>query len=123
MQDNGIGFSCRKGQLVPDATPTDNQNEEAGWICEINGKVCENPAETLVNDGDAIVYYYSAGYEGMRHASLTPEVKELTRGQTATLYLTATPVKNDGTAGVPVAGADIYEGTERLGTTNENGAV
>ena len=123
MQDNGIGFSCRKGQLVPDSTPTDNQNEEAGWICEINGKVCENPAETLVNDGDAIVYYYSAGYEGMLHASLTPEVKELTRGQTATLCLTATSVKNDGTAGVSVAGADIYEGTELLGTTDENGAV
>ena len=123
MQDNGIGFSCRKGQLVPDATPTDNQNEEAGWICEINGKVCENPAETLVNDGDAIVYYYSAGYEEMLHASLTPEVKELTRGQTATLYLTATSVKNDGTAGKPVEGARIYEGTELLGTTDENGAV
>lgn len=123
MQDNGIGFSCRKGQLVPDSTPTDNQNEEAGWICEINGKVCENPAETLVNDDDAIVYYYSAGYEGMLHASLTPEVKELTRGQTATLYLTATSVKNVGTPGVPVEGADIYEGKELLGTTDENGAV
>ena len=29
----------------------------AGWICEINGIVCKDLANTLVNNGDKVEFY------------------------------------------------------------------
>ena len=109
--DNGISktkYKCVRGRLTPSIDASnDSVGSNAGWICEINGNVCDDPANTLVNGGDIVEYYYNADYEGMQHAAFAENVQQtLTAGNSLTLTLLS---KDAGTNGAKkaCAGADI----------------
>lgn len=119
---NRISFSCSKGSLLPGKeADTAGHGEDAGWVCEINGVVCEDPANTLAKDDDVICYYYNADYEGMLHTWMNPETAAINKGEEVLLRLSGTPVQNDGRAALPVAEADIYEGSRWIGQTDSDG--
>ena len=121
-EENGISFKCSKGKLIPEDSSADGAaGPKAGWICEVNGVVCSNPANVLANDGDKIEFYYHAGLDGMLHAVLTPENTEVTRAEKLSLTVTGRPVNSGITQYMPVEGAEIYEGNTLLGTTDAYG--
>ena len=121
-EENGISFKCSKGKLTPENSSADGVTGlKAGWICEVNGVVCSNPANVLANDGDKIEFYYHAGLDGMLHAVLTPENTEVARAQKLQLTVTGRPVNSGITQYTPVEGAEIYEGNTLLGTTDAYG--
>ena len=56
-----VGYYCYRGKLtVDDEQDADSKGTNAGWICEINGIVCKDPANTLVNNGDKVELYYNS---------------------------------------------------------------
>ena len=122
-EETGISFQCSKGKLtLLDDSAVETTGANAGWICEINGVVCKDPANTLVNNGNKIEFYYNSDLTGMTYAWLTPEKKEVDRGTEVTLTLLgkSLSVENAGRYSA-VAGAEIYDGNKSLGTTNEFG--
>lgn len=121
-EETGISFQCAKGKLtLLDDSAVGATGANAGWICEINGAVCKDPANTLVNDGDKIEFYYNSDLTGMTYAWLTPEKKEVDRGTEVTLMLLGKSLSVENAGYSAVAGAAIYDGNKCLGTTNELG--
>ncbi len=121
---NRISFTCKKGQFAPEINLSDvDAADGAGWVCEVNGKAVTDPANTLAADGDKIEYYYNRGYTGMTHAWFEKDTLSITQGNSATVKLLGTAVKNDGTEAQPVANARIYVGKEPVGQTDENGEL
>lgn len=119
-----VGFNCYKGVLTPEVeVETGGLGANAGWVCEINGVVCEDYANTPVKDGDSIVFYYNSDREGMMHVWFEPETMTVKKGESAALTLMGTPVRNDGTAAGAVSGADVYLGSRFIGTTDGDGTV
>ena len=118
-------FTCWKGKLTPKnvTNPADKGNN-AGWVCEINGKVCNDPANTLVNGGNIVEYYYNADYEGMQHAAFEENVKQtLTAGSPLNLTLRSKDVGTDGEK-TACAGADILLNGKSINIiTDEKGKV
>ena len=118
-------FTCWKGKLTPKnvTNPADKGNN-AGWVCEINDKVCNDPANTLVNGGDIVEYYYNADYEGMQHAAFEENVKQtLTAGSPLNLTLRSKDVGTDGEK-TACAGADILLNGKSINIiTDEKGKV
>ncbi len=125
---NGVSkksFSCRKGILTPkNVVKLSDKGQNAGWICEINGKVCSDPANTLVNGGDIVEYYYNADYEGMQHAAFAENIKQtLTAGSPLNLTLLSKDVGTDGEKSA-CAGADILLNGKSINIiTDEKGKV
>ena len=118
-----VEFSCREGIIVPDNNmDTTGHGENAGWVCEVNGTVAESQS-TIVYDGDTIVYYYNADYDGMRHASFASSTAAGKEGEPVSLQLVSTEIPNDGSAAVPVADATIFVNGVQAGATDENGEV
>ena len=118
-------FRCIKGELVPiiDLTGTTITNA-SDWVCEVNGKICTEPANTLVRDGDVIEYYYNPAYEGMQFAKFK-EGSQMTVTQGESLKLTLLS-KTVGTNGDMKACTDatIYvNGTAIESKTVENGTI
>ena len=121
---SGTSFECYKGKLVlVDDSITENNGKKSGWICKVNGVVCEDPANTLASDGDKIELFYNSGWDGMKDAHLTPEVKAVNRGETVTLTLAGAGVSENDANAEAIADAEIYEGSTLVGTTNENGQL
>ena len=121
---SGTSFECYKGKLVlVDDSITENNGKKSGWICKVNGVVCEDPANTLASDGDKIEFFYNSGWDGMKDAHLTPEVKAVNRGENVTLTLAGAGVSENDANAEAIAGAEIYEGSTLVGTTNENGQL
>ncbi len=121
-EETGISFQCSKGKLtVLDDSAIGATGSNAGWICEINGAVCKDPANTLVNDSDKIEFYYNSDLTGMTYAWLTPEQKEVDRGTEVTLTLLGKKLSVENVDYSVVSGAKIYDGNKCLGTTNEFG--
>ena len=118
-------FTCWKGKLTPKnvTNPADKGNN-AGWVCEINGKVCNDPANTLVNDGDIVEYYYNADYEGMQHATFAENVQQtLTAENSLTLTLLSKNVGTDDEK-TACASAEILLNGQSIGlTTDAEGKV
>ncbi|WP_246213229.1 S-layer homology domain-containing protein [Aminipila butyrica] len=119
-----VGFTCYKGVLVPKVDLSkDGAGSNAGWVCEVNGKVC-NPATTLVNNGDKVDFYYNPDYSAdMQHAWFEDSDPVVTEGSTAEVILMATKVKNDGSAAAGVEGAAIKVNGTEVGTTDASGKV
>ncbi len=119
-----VGFSCREGVIVPDNDmDMTGHGENAGWVCEVNGAAVESQS-ALVYDGDTIVYYYNADYDGMRHASFTSSTVTCKEEEPVTLQLVSTEIPNDGGSKVdPVAGAAIFVNGSQVGTTDDNGEI
>ena len=121
---SGTGFECYEGKLVlVDDSITENNGKKSGWICKVNGVVCEDPANTLASDGDKIEFFYNSGWDGMKDAHLTPEVKAVNRGETVTLTLAGAGVSENDANAETIADAEIYEGSTQVGTTNANGQL
>ena len=126
--DNGISkakYKCVRGRLTPSIdVSNDSVGSNAGWICEINGNVCGDPANTLVNGGDIVEYYYNADYEGMQHAAFAENVQQtLSAGNSLTLTLLSKDAGTDG-AKKACAGADILLNGQSIELeTNEEGKV
>ena len=121
---SGTGFECYKGKLVlVDDSITENNGKKSGWICKVNGVVCDDPANTLASDGDKIEFFYNSGWDGMKDAHLTPEVKAVNRGETVTLTLAGAGVSENDANAEAIADAEIYEGSTQVGTTNANGQL
>ena len=118
------GFECYRGKFVLTGDSIAESNgKKASWICKVNGVVCDDPANTLVSDGDKIEFFYSSGWDGMKDAHLTPEVKSINRGETLTLTLAGAGVSENDAKAEAIADAEIYEGSTLIGTTNENGQL
>lgn len=121
---SGMEFECYRGKFVlVDNSITENNGKKAGWVCKVNGIECSDPANTLVNADDKIDLFYNSGWSGMLHARLTPENGEVTRGDSIILTLNGTAVHATDAEAATIAGADIYDGETRIGTTDENGEV
>ena len=121
-EETGISFQCSKGKLtLLDDSAVGATGVNAGWICEINGVVCKDPANTLVNNGNKIEFYYNSDLPGMTYAWLTPEKKEVDRGTEVTLTLLGKSLSVENAGYSVVSGAKIYDGSKCLGTTNEFG--
>ena len=118
-------FTCWKGKLTPKnvTNPADKGNN-AGWVCEINDKVCNDPANTLVNGGDIVEYYYNADYEGMQHATFAENVQQtLTAENSLTLTLLSKNVGTDDEK-TACASAEILLNGQSIGlTTDAEGKV
>lgn len=120
--ENGISFKCSKGKLtVDDTSASGTKGSNAGWICEINGVVCKDPANTLVNGGDKVEFYYNADLQGMLHAWMTPENKDVDRGTEITLMVLGKDPSGEKKEYSTVANAKIYDGNKCIGTTDEFG--
>lgn len=118
------GFECYRGKFVLTGDSiTESNGKKADWICKVNGVVCDDPANTLASDGDKIEFFYSSGWDGMKDAHLTPEVKSVNRGETLTLTLAGAGVSENDAKAEAIADAEIYEGSTLIGTTNENGQL
>lgn len=109
-------FTCSNGEFVP-AIDIDETSvgADAGWICKVNGSVCNDLANTLVNANDRIDFYYDSDYAGMQYARFAEEDLSVTEGSGATLTLL------DG--GDPIANANIYLGKTLIGMTDANGSI
>lgn len=105
---NKINFSCVNGVLTPQANVSGGgQGPNAGWICEVNDKAVD-PATTLVNGGDKVVFYYNPDIENGVHAWFTETVKTVDAGEAFTLQLLTAPIANDGeTAPAGLEGASL----------------
>ncbi len=79
-----VKFSCYKGVLLPDVA-VGGSGPDAGWVCEVNGAVCD-PASTVVNDGDKIDFYYNPGYAGMKHVWFEQDFITLKAGEARRAY-------------------------------------
>lgn len=120
--ENGISFKCSKGKLtIDDTSASGTKGSNAGWICEINGVVCKDPANTLVNGGDKVEFYYNADLQGMLHAWMTPENKDVDRGTEITLMVLGKDPSDEKKGYSTVADAKIYDGNKCIGTTDEFG--
>ena len=118
------GFECYRGKFVLTGDSIAESNgKKASWICKVNGAVCDDPANTLASDGDKVEFFYSSGWDGMKDAHLTPEVKAVNRGETVTLTLAGAGVSENDANAEAIADAEIYEGSTLVGTTNENGQL
>ena len=109
--------------MLADNSITENTGKNAGWLSKVNGIEPRDPANTLVNADDKIDLFYNSGWSGMLHARLTPENGEVTRGDSIILTLNGTAVHATDAEAATIAGADIYDGETRIGTTDENGEV
>lgn len=118
------GFECYRGKFVLTGDSiTESNGKKASWICKVNGVVCDDPANTLVSDGDKVEFFYSSGWDGMKDAHLTPETKSVNRGETLTLTLAGAGVSENDAKAEAIADAEIYEGSKLIGTTDENGQL
>ena len=118
------GFECYRGKFVLTGDSiTESNGKKADWICKVNGVVCDDPANTLASDGDKIEFFYSSGWDGMKDAHLTPEVKSVNRGETLILTLAGAGVSENDAKAEAIADAEIYEGSKLIGTTDENGQL
>lgn len=120
-----VKFSCYKGNLKPEFTvDATDHGSNAGWVCEVNGKVC-NPEITLVNNEDKVDYYYNSDYEGMQHAWFKNNVINVKQGDNAELSLLGTKVNNDGSEATAIAGATIKVNGKAISeaVTNEKGSI
>lgn len=123
-KSSGTSFDCYKGKFaLVDDSITENNGKKAAWVCKVNGFVCSDPANVLVENGDKIELFYSSGWEGMLHARLTPETGEISRGDSIVLTVTGTGVYGTDVEAGPVADAEIYDGNILLGTTDQNGQL
>ena len=121
-KSSGTSFDCYKGKFaLVDDSITENNGKKAAWVCKVNGFVCSDPANVLVENGDKIELFYSSGWERMLHARLTPETGEISRGDSIVLTVTGTSVYGTDAEAGPVADAEIHDGNTLLGTTNEFG--
>ncbi|MBR3431392.1 MAG: DUF4430 domain-containing protein [Clostridia bacterium] len=112
-------FTCRNGSFVPQiAIDETGLGPNAGWICRVNGEICPDPANTLVKNGNKIDFYYDSDYTGMLYARFAEEATSVTEGSSATLTLTV-----GGDPETPIAGADIYLGETKVGTTDSAGKI
>jgi hypothetical protein len=124
LKTNAADFTCKKGVLAPAVTISGTVGSGAGWICEVNGKVVTDYANTLVNGGDSIVFYYNqATSSTMRHAWFMSKTVSAAKDGSASLTLVSTPVNNDGSAATAVSGAIVYIDGVSWGTTDSNGSV
>ncbi len=118
-------FSCRKGILTPKnvAEPSD-KGENAGWVCEINGTVCNDPANTMVNNGDVIEYYYNADYSGMQHAAFKENIQQtVTQGSNLTLTLISKASGADGEKTACENAEILINGTDAGLKTDKDGKI
>ena len=83
--------------------------------------VCKDPANTLVNGGDKVEFYYNADLQGMLHAWMTPENKDVDRGTEITLMVLGKDPSDEKKGYSTVADAKIYDGNKCIGTTDEFG--
>lgn len=118
-----VAFNCYKGILVPVGTVNKTGLEEgSGWVCEVNGQVCD-PATTLVNNGDQIDFYYNNNYAGMQYAWFKENILSITQGNSAEVTLLSTPVRNNKTPGIGVVGAEIMVNGTSVGITDASGKL
>lgn len=123
-KSSGTSFDCYKGKFaLVDDSITENNGKKAAWVCKVNGLVCSDPANVLVENGDKIELFYSSGWNDMLHAHLTPETHEINRGDSMVLTLTGNGVYDSDAGALPVEGAEIYDGNTLLGKTNEAGEL
>ena len=123
-KSSGTSFDCYKGKFaLVDDSITENNGKKAAWVCKVNGFVCSDPANVLVENGDKIELFYSSGWNDMLHAHLTPETHEINRGDSMVLTLTGNGVYDSDAGALPVEGAEIYDGNTLLGKTNEAGEL
>lgn len=123
--DKKVSFSCKNGNLkINNVNYPEDAGVNAGWICEINGKVCKEPANTMVNSGDNIKFYYNPDYEGMLTAEFDGNaVQRVKKGENISLTLFAKPTGTDGNK-VAVKDAEILIRGEKSGLkTDANGKV
>lgn len=114
-----VPFTCRNGSFVPEiAIDETGVGPNAGWVCRVNGEICPDPANTLVKNGDRIDFYYDSDYTGMLYARFAEEAVSVTEGSSATLTLAV-----GGDPEMPIAGADIYFGETKVGTTDSAGRI
>ena len=112
-------FTCEKGMFAPSIEINEaGLGPDAGWVCRVNGEVCADPANTLVKNGDRIDFYYDSDYAGMLYARFTEEAASVTEGSSATLTLAV-----GGDPETPIAGADVYLGETKVGTTDSAGKI
>ena len=124
LEENDAPFTCKNGILSPSITVSGTVGANAGWICEVNGKAVADYANTLVNGGDTVVFYFNpVTASGMRHAWFMESQVTAKRSGSAELTLVSTPVNNDGTAAEPVAGATVYVDDKEWGKTDSSGKV
>lgn len=118
-----IAFTCSKGKLKPQLKLT-GVFKDGRWICRINGKEIENPAEYETKAGDDIVYYYSKGYPGMTYCSFDKNEVKVKKGEPVKLKLTGNVIGETGGEGEePIEGADIKDNNVKVGTTSSDGTV
>ncbi|MEA4893433.1 MAG: S-layer homology domain-containing protein [Peptococcaceae bacterium] len=119
-----VAFKCYKGSFAPDLDLSKLEYAAgAGWVCEVNARVVTDLAGTLVKDGDQIEFYYNVNNPGMLHAWFSQPEVTITQGGEAAVTLLGAPVKNNGAAVQPIAGAEIFLGAGNLGKTDENGRL
>ncbi len=124
LASNSAEFTCEKGILTPTINISETVGSGAGWICEINGKVVTDYANTLINGGDSVVFYYNpATSDTMCHAWFTSTDVSVAKDGSTSLTLMSTPVNNDGTAPTALSGATVYIDGASWGTTDSSGVI
>lgn len=122
---NKIKFSCYKGIFKPITSYNTKANDDnTGWICEVNGIACD-PESTLLKDEDKVEFYYKPECEGMLHTWFKENFVNVKQGNNAELLLLGTQVNNDGTEPKGIEGATIKVNGKEISNsfTDENGKI
>ena len=115
-------FTCSSGNFTPEVDIDETAvGDHAGWVCEVNGKICDDPANTLAEDGDKIDFYYNSDYADMRHVRFAEEAIRVKEGSSVELTLLGAPVGDE--TPTAIAGAEIYVGEELVGSTDAEGKI
>jgi hypothetical protein len=121
---NKSSFTCVSGSLSPAITISGTVGANAGWICEVNGKVVKDYANTLLNGDDRVIFYYNPDTApNMRHAWFAETERSAKRDGSAAFTLMSTPVSNDGSGATPLSGATVYIDGKEWGKTDSSGTI
>jgi hypothetical protein len=108
--------------VTPDDTP-EGGVYGSGWVCDVNGEVVADYANTLLKQGDDVYFYYNPNGIGQMLARFVPDSVSVKKGSSASFKLAGKPAGADGDL-EPIAGATVYTmSTAPIATTVADGTA
>ena len=114
---NETRFDCLRGVFTPKAALPAGVGGR--WVCEVNGEECADPANTLLNAGDRVEFYFLAEGETTR-AWFTEETAGIVKGESLTLTLMGA---ESGETAATLPGVPVFVNGTQVGETDADGRI
>ena len=106
MDKAGVKYAVSLGKATPDDTP-EGGVYGSGWVCDVNGEVVADYANTLLKHGDDVFFYYNPNKSGQMVARFVPDYVSVKKGEKALFKLAGKPAGTNGEL-EPIEGATLY---------------